>query len=519
MRKEHSQTHDTSCGIPRGTCFYYLSGIALLVFFAVVLKGWSGSLLEYYAFRQTQTAISVYYMLKGGSLVAYETPVLGYPWSIPMEFPFYQYLVLLWVKVTGYPLDQAGRLVSLAMFLSGLYPLLKLLEEYFISKSRLFILLCMVLISPQYIYWSRAFMIESTALSLSLWYLYLIKKYFDCQTEPGKYVALISVLLVGILAAVTKVTTFFVYYLVAVMLIALSLPKTVGGLYRDKIIRNAGLVVSAIILPALAIIAWTRYTDQIKSLNVLGSFMTSASLKPWTFGSFALKVSPATWETILLRSATDLFGSAWCMLVFLFLPWCRRYTMVTVIVLLVMYLVPMAVFTNLHFIHSYYVYANGILLIAAAALVISDLSAKSNAGLLLSVVVLLVFAYTSFRYYTVHYVPYQGVYNRYQDMKKDVDRYTAPHEVLLVYGADWSSEIPYYLERRALMFPDAVLGSKYYQMALDRLKGYPLGGMVFCAAARSQMDQQLEKLHLTRRGIKIHYHSCDVYYLAKEQQP
>ena len=50
---------------------------SLMFFFASISIGWNSTLLDYYGFRQTQTAITVSYLLNGGPWLAYETPVLG----------------------------------------------------------------------------------------------------------------------------------------------------------------------------------------------------------------------------------------------------------------------------------------------------------------------------------------------------------------------------------------------------------------------------------------------------------
>src|SRR5579862_7514545 len=61
---------------------------ALLVHgLALLALRWSTPVIGMHAFRQTQTAITSYWMLKGSPWLAYETPVLGPPWSIPFEFP------------------------------------------------------------------------------------------------------------------------------------------------------------------------------------------------------------------------------------------------------------------------------------------------------------------------------------------------------------------------------------------------------------------------------------------------
>lgn len=43
-------------------------------------------------FRETQTALSDYWMTQGGPKLIYETPVTGFPYKIPFEFPLFQWL-------------------------------------------------------------------------------------------------------------------------------------------------------------------------------------------------------------------------------------------------------------------------------------------------------------------------------------------------------------------------------------------------------------------------------------------
>ena len=62
-------------------------------------------LLEHHSFRQTQTALTSFWMLHGGGFFAYLTPVLGAPWTVPMEFPLFQAIVAFVVRVGGLPLD------------------------------------------------------------------------------------------------------------------------------------------------------------------------------------------------------------------------------------------------------------------------------------------------------------------------------------------------------------------------------------------------------------------------------
>src|SRR5262245_3990911 len=90
---------------------HWALALALLVaaFSLSIAVYYSGQpLLEYESFRQTQTALTVYWMIHDAWRFDYETPVLGYPWSVPFEFPIYQSLVALISSSLGVSIDRVG---------------------------------------------------------------------------------------------------------------------------------------------------------------------------------------------------------------------------------------------------------------------------------------------------------------------------------------------------------------------------------------------------------------------------
>src|SRR5579871_2832020 len=94
--------------------------IDLLAFAAIhaawwLLAGINQPIADLHQFRQTQTAITAYWIWRGGPLIAYQTPVLGYPWSVPFEFPVYQYLLAL-MRLAGVSIAVGGRLLSFAFY-------------------------------------------------------------------------------------------------------------------------------------------------------------------------------------------------------------------------------------------------------------------------------------------------------------------------------------------------------------------------------------------------------------------
>ena len=149
-----------------------LFSLVLLVHFFLATRGWQIGALRGHEFRQTQTAISAFYIQAENNFsLAYPTPVLGKPWSIPMEFPLYQWSVVWLSNNLNLSLVTAGRTVALICFylmLPGLYILLGRLE---LPPQARWLSLIMVVVCPLYIFYSRAFMIESMALMMSVWFL------------------------------------------------------------------------------------------------------------------------------------------------------------------------------------------------------------------------------------------------------------------------------------------------------------------------------------------------------------
>src|SRR5258707_7658240 len=131
--------------------------------FFVLLLGLRKPLLDLHAFRQTQTALSVYWLIHGGPWLAYETPVLGASWSIPFEFPLYQWLVAL-LALLHVPLDVAGRLVYFAFYAATLWPLWVFIRSVGLGRVAYLNTAILFMTAPLYLYWSRTFLTESCSL-------------------------------------------------------------------------------------------------------------------------------------------------------------------------------------------------------------------------------------------------------------------------------------------------------------------------------------------------------------------
>lgn len=97
--------------------------------FLVVLFFVNQPLLEAHGFRQTQTALPAYYFIEECWRFDFQTPIAGYPWSIPFEFPIYQLIVAFISKFTLINLDIVVRFISYCFLVGILLPVKKIIKN------------------------------------------------------------------------------------------------------------------------------------------------------------------------------------------------------------------------------------------------------------------------------------------------------------------------------------------------------------------------------------------------------
>jgi len=454
--------------------------------------GWNGKLADLHAFRQTQTAISVSYLLKGGPWLAYETPILGPPWSIPFEFPLYQWLVALVVKSGLFALDQAGRCVSEFFFFSSLYPLYKILGCLKLSRRQRYLILTLLCVSPEYLFWSRSFMIESTALALSVYFLWLV--FLCCERLAANridWLAMTGVTVFGVLAGLVKVTTFFSFLVGACVVIAVyGFRRHRKEGFCKKTMFAFGLLAGlAAIIPLLAVLGWTAYADSLKSLNPLAGLLTSSNLKVWNFGTLEQRFSIKTWHTFYFETLSDLVGDCfWATASVAAVVFCRKERAIIAIISLGLFVLTLLTFTNLQYVHNYYAYANGIFFLVAVGVIIGDLlESQRNFKRVAGMVLFGLSLFFSRQHFFDNYWQFQNQSFDFSPITTAVDTYSGDNDVFIVFGNDWSSEIPYYIRRRAVMIKNPDLNDPALRTLKENLRGYRIGGLVFYS--RSGFDE------------------------------
>ncbi len=407
--------------------------------------GFDNYLLENHAFRQTQTAITTYYFLKNGFSLDYITPVLGYPWKIPFEFPLYQYLVYLIVKYFNLKIEVGGRIISLIFFYSTLVYIFFLFRKIGFEFWKVLIVLSLVLIHPIYIYWSRSFMIESTALFFTIMFLYHYTSIFLEQkiSKLHCFFALFSCLV----ACLVKITT------ILPLILILSF-FTIYFFKKDSLSKKNIVLISMIFMTLIVSKLWINYTDSLKKLNTY-AFNHSAStlLYKWNFGTIQDRFCVAKWEKIFNHSLGFLFVFfLLCIGLIVFRKNFKNIYSKIFFTSLILYLLFPLIFFNLHYVHDYYTYSNSIYLIVSIAMILIYLIQCKNRFVLilgfLGFISCLIFFKTIYKqtYFPTQYYNYRYIIKTCEFLKKN----TKQNNVVLIYGNDWSSEYAFYSQRKTI---------------------------------------------------------------------
>lgn len=419
-----------------------LVAVLICVQLAILLAWLDAPLLDSHAFRQTQTVLSAYWLFEPFDLFAYITPVLGAPWSIPFEFPLYQLFVAVLAKlVPDLGFDASARLVSCFFSVLAALPLFHIVKRYAGNDITALTAQCFYLACPATLFWARTGMIESSALFFSLacfWYLI-------CLGDRPSWFFVFMAAICGITAALVKVTTIPVYML--------------AGYAHILVVnrRNAGMMRKLLlfILPGacslLAVYLWSRHADAVKLLNPIGAGLTADRLMQWNFGTLEQRLSGATWLEIATRLCKhSLTRGGAIVLTCATLYYClynSKKDKIFGILCFICFIIPMAIFTNLHYRHDYYQLSCLVFLLAGCAFLMSPPNLFYKRHIIFVAIICIAFITGFNRYYKLIKRSYTK--DLIPATKIVIDN-TDKDSSMLAYGFDWSSEAVYYSQRKGL---------------------------------------------------------------------
>ncbi|MDI1334721.1 MAG: glycosyltransferase family 39 protein [Lacunisphaera sp.] len=431
-----------------GLIFLSMLGVAAWM----VTRSWHASILDRYEFRQLQTALSAFWMQQDGFHLDYLTPLFGPPWSIPLEFPTYQVCVAGLSSLTSLPLEQTGRLVSILFFAATLPAIYGLLELAELPPTRRLLVLAVVLSTPVYLFYTRAVMIETTALCFAVWFVFALHRTLAARSWGW----LAAAIACAVLAALTKITTLAVYLVPAAFLalavIHQSGRRENGGFDPAAALRPALLAALPVALALGAALWWIARGDALKHSNPYTGFLASTELHRWNYGTWSLRTEPSFWQHLWENLTQNILSEGALALALLCATFAAPRARRVALACVAGFFAGPLVFANLYHIHDYYYTANALLLSGAAGLLLA--SAWDNPRLPAAprwVALGLVLALQYHAFDRGYHYYYWKAAPPPPDLAT-VIRETVPADgVVLISGDDWNPLLPYYAQRRAVM--------------------------------------------------------------------
>jgi hypothetical protein len=414
-------------------------------------------------FRETQTALSAYWMTQGEPKLIYQTPVTGFPYTIPFEFPLFQWLAAGLSMVSGLSIDQACRIVSFAAFIGMLAVLYRLSVRLAFNLQTYVIFAGLLCLSPLYLYWSSSALIESLALLLGLLWLLFYVRLLQSETLHERLVNVALAAAFGVLAALEKITSFPPVVLVGFGLTLIHFWPFIRddfcnpvGLLRTQGF-HAALLFATVLIPILATQWWVHISDAAKAQGVIGERLTSEYLRSFNFGTLEARIRLNEWRDVIYRRVTEhTLGAFFLVFMLLAVAFIRgRRGLTIAAIALGAYLCAPLLFWKLHQIHYYYQYANAIFLILIAAIALRHAFEKQVIVALSALFIGLAGMNVTFdNVFKGNIKPANGtVATQTREIGEWAQANTEPTDAMIVFDSDWSSHFHHYAKRKGVAVP------------------------------------------------------------------
>lgn len=384
-------------------------------------------------------------------MAAYQTPVAGYPWAIPFEFPIYQGLVAVVSSAGRFDLDTVGRLVSFAFLLGCAWPAFGLARRLKLPGETAWIFCALLWSSPLYLFWGRAFMIETTAVFFTF---AAIPFAVDLLQEKPSWKSVVFCAVLGALGTLQKVTTAGPVFMVLGFVWAWKRARA-----RRLEVMDVVRVSIALGLPVVLAAIWTKYSETVRAANPLGADL-APFLNAWGFGTVAQRLEPSNWRMLIWSrtigpNAGGLLGIA---IILGAVATSNRNTRSILATALGLFLFPILIFFNLQVVHEYYQVASSLFLIGSLSIAVAVWLPEivTHQATVPFVAVLLVGSNVAeFRrgYGITAQFHYDATNHATLGIAKVLRESTAKNSAIVVFGNEWSSELPYYSGRKGFVVP------------------------------------------------------------------
>jgi hypothetical protein len=476
---------------------------------------WTMGYMSGHEFRQAHTAIVAYYIDKQDNFsLLYETPIFGKPWvSLLLEVPIYEWSVVLLSRASGLEHVVAARTITAACFYLTLPALWLLLGRLALPRPRRLLVLALILSAPVYIYYSRAFLMDSMALMFSAWWLVAFVRTMD----ERRWRWLVLAIATGTAAAVIKSAVFAAWLTPGAAYGAWLLWKDLrAGRGWVVPLKTIGWGLATVVVALGTLRAWVAFTDPIKAAHASAWIFTSKNLTQGNWGLLDYKVifSAEVWR-FLLGCWEQAVMSRWVifagLLTGLLLPSVRW----RVLGVAAPFFVAQLMFPFAYAYQDYYFYACAMFLHAGLGYALLGLLDSRLPRWVVALLFFVPFAAQVKTYWQGYRVD-QGTWHHggysFTELLRD---HTPENSVIIVVGADWAAVTPLYSQRKALMIRNGLEYDRpYLERAFKDLEGEEVCALVVFNQVRTNRDfieRVAEHFDLDVTQPTISFVTADIY--------
>jgi len=271
-------------------------------------------------------------------------------------------------------------------------------------------------------------------------------------------------------------------------------------------------------VPFFLTLLWTYFADSIKAQNPMGNYLTSRNLRPWNFGAFQQRFVLSNYAHFaglgIGHVVDNIVGGRYLLLVALLIVIVvRGRLLLAFLASMALYVSAFTIFFNLHYIHTYYEYANGMFAVAAVGIAIAALLDSGGWKAWVGVLVFGLAIGVCVNHYFWEYYSLQHTNKPGRPAAAAIlDRDTKPTDIMMVYGLDWSSALPYQAHRRAVMAFKRI-GDPPLDQEIAKLGAGNIAVLVICADGRSNSAALIEKWQALGFKASQSYEAddCEIY--------
>ncbi|MFM8955579.1 MAG: hypothetical protein ACKOH9_07315 [Actinomycetota bacterium] len=418
--------------------------IVLVANFLMRFNRLGDPLVGFYEHRTTQTAFGIRSLSESTfNPLAAEMPTLGPPWKVPFEFPLFQWLAAILVRLRLFDVGQAGRFIASVSFLVIGYLVYRIGCN--VRGRGVGLAGCILTVFSAFgLLVGSEVLIDGFALVGALWAFLII---VSLRVENFHFWSIFFIFLATLISGLVKLNTTVIWVLGALVFLA------VGSQLN---LRRRLWVIAALFASLIPSFIWTSYADSVKSQGKYSSWLVSDRLNEWYFGTLKDRFDFKTISGSLTQFTEASVGGTFVLIVLVFLAFSRKENRAIALSLLVVLIGGPLIFIRLYITHPYYwtaVLPAAVLLACLGLANLADLLKKHLEFRLTPALFFVAVIIVSSSYLSNTGVSYMDLflYRRpVPDVAAVIIDETEPDDLLIVIGDDWSPATHFYSNRRGL---------------------------------------------------------------------